>query len=103
MNERLVNFKDSMATLYKSLIYDKFRNEHVTKAMIEKLKVEVKDYLSEHHPDMVVESIEEKLVEEPFNVVLHVVILDTSVSDMPFRVEFPLLYWSGTVEGDDEG
>lgn len=101
MNERLVVFKNQMATLYKSLIYDKFKDEHLTRDMIDNLKDAVKDYLLVNHPDMVVQSIKEVLVEQPYNVLLNVVILDVSVADKPFRVEFPLLRWSGTVEGGD--
>ena len=102
MNERLVGFKDDMATLFKSVICGKVEDEYLTKDVVENLKVEVRDYLAENHPEMVVESVEDKLEKDPFNVVLHVVIRDDSVADMPFRVEFPLLYWSGTVEGGDD-
>ena len=102
MNERLISFKDDMATLFKSLIYDKFDSEHLTQDVIDKLKAEVSDYLSENHPELVVESIEEKLIQDPFNVVLHVVILNAFVSDKPFRVEFPLLYWYVSEEDDND-
>ena len=98
----LVVFKDAMAELYKSLIYGKFKDEHVTKDMVERCKAEVRDYMAENHPEMVVESVEEELVQNPYNIVLNVVVFDASVADKPFRVEFPLLYWSGTVEGGDE-
>ena len=99
--EALAVFKNDMAQLYKSVIFGKFKDEHLTKATVEKLKAAVRDYLAENHPEMVVESIEEELVQNPYNILLNVVILAASVADKPFRVEFPLLYWCGTVEGHD--
>ena len=88
----LVPFKNNMAALYKSLIYGKYKDAHLTEATIEEMKLEIRDYMTVNHPEIVVESVEEEFVKNPFNIMLNLTVLDVSISNKPFIVQFPVLY-----------
>lgn len=98
--EKLAAFKNDMATLFKSII-GKVEDEYLTIAIIEKLKVDIRNYLAKNHPEKIIKSIGEKVIQKPYNIVLHVVLLDSTLSDKPIRVEFPLLYQHLSEVNDD--